>query len=321
MKHILFVFSALLTAAPAYAADSLFFLEAQGVAGYSSRDNRAIYHSGHANDAMQKNGVGFDYIKKFSSEYGDVGTGALQMRLVWNDSEDKAQVQIYNAYLKGKTSLADVWIGHNRIPFGLASFWDTHADLLQPLSMDGFGFDRDWGAGISHDFADGDFALAFTTGSGMEIETKDAGLLTARASYGVLARDNYNIGVSAMAGKMRNEMMPDMEPQDTTLGGLDFSYNHGRLEHKAEFDFGRKNHERALAAFYRLSLGVLEENRLKLEGQYTYTEQEGISENTLGAGAAYRLDSDWTLRTMYQWNKETGDNRVLMQIYYYGSVK
>ena len=302
------------------AADSLFFLEAQGIAGYSSMNDGMTYHSGHKHDAMQKNGIGFDYIKKFSGEYGDFGAGALQMRLVWDDADDRPQLQVYNAYLKVKTATADIWAGHNRVPFGLTAYMDTHADLLQPLSMSGFGFELDWGAGISRDFADGDFAAAVTMGSGMGPKTNGNWIVSSRASYGVLARDNYNFGASFMGGKkletMGYEVMDD-DPKDTLLGGVDFAWNHDRVEHRAEFDFGRKNDKAAVAVFYRIGFKFLEENRLKLEGQCVWAKQEGASDVKLGFGPTYQINSRLTARAMYQWEREMKDNRVILQLYYY----
>ena len=304
----------------ASASDGLLYFEAQGIAGYSSMDGGAVYHSGHRHDVMQKNGIGFDYIKKFSGEYGDWGTGALQMRLVWNDADDRPQLQIYNAWLKLKTTFADVWVGHNRAPFGLTAWLDTHAELLQPLSMSGFGFDRDWGAGISRDFARGDFAAAVTTGSGMGLKTKGNWIVASRASYGVLSQDNYNFGVSFMGGKMLDTMgyeLMDDKPKDTLLGGVDFAWNYNRAEHKAEFDFGRKNEKTAVAALYRLGWNFLEENRLKLEGQYTWTKREGINDAGFGFGATYKVNSNLTARAMYYRDWEMSDNRVVFQLYYY----
>ncbi|GHU59031.1 hypothetical protein AGMMS49975_26180 [Clostridia bacterium] len=58
--------NSMFTARTVSAADSLFYVEAQGVAGYSSEENGAIYRSGGKDDVMQKNSIGFDLIKKFS---------------------------------------------------------------------------------------------------------------------------------------------------------------------------------------------------------------------------------------------------------------
>ena len=326
MKYAMFaLLCAVFCANAANAADSLFYFEAQGIAGYSTMDDGTggtdgmIYHSGHKHDTMQKNGVGFDYIKKFSGEYGDFGTGALQMRLVWDDADDKPQLQVYNAWFRIKTAPGYVWAGHNRVPFGLTSWLDTHADLLQPLSMYGFGFDRDWGAGISRDFANGDFAAAVTMGSGMGLKTEGNWLVSSRVSFGVLQRDNYNIGLSFMGGKMLDTMgykVMHGDPRDTLLGGIDFSANYGRMEHKAEVDFGRKNDMTAAAALYRVGRNFMDENRLKLEGQYVWTKQEGANAVNTGFGVAYKINSDLTARVMYQWDREMKDDRVVFQLYY-----
>ena len=319
-RLLLVLLSAVFCAPAADASNSLLYFEAQGVAGYSSHEGGAVYHSGHKHDAMQKNGIGFDYIRKFSTEYGDFGTGALQMRLIWDNYHNKPQVQVYNAYFRVKTAPADIWVGHNRISFGLSSYWDTHAHLLQPLSMHGFGFEHDWGAGISRDFANGDFSAAVTTGSGMGVKTKGNWIATSRASYGVLSRDNYNIGASFMGGKkldtMGYEVMDD-NPKDTLLGGVDFALNHDRVEHRADFVLGQKNDMAAAAVFYRLGYNLLEENRLKLEGQYVWTKQEGVNAVGLGLGATYKINSNLTARAMYQWEREMRDNRVVFQLYYY----
>ena len=324
MRLIPFIFlSAVFSWSSANAATGLLYFEAQGIAGYSSMDEKIIYHSGHEYDAMQKNNIGFDYIKKFSGEYGDIGTGALQIRLAWDDAKNKPQLQVYNAYLKGKTPLADIWAGHNRISFGLASYWDTHAHLLQPLSMYGFSFDRDWGGGISRDFANADLSAAVTTGSGMGLKMKGNWLATSRASYGVLSQDNYNFGISFMGGKMLDAMgyhiMHD-EPKDAILGSVDISLNHGRVEHKAEFNFGQKNDMAATAVFYRIGFNFLEENRLKLEGQYIWIKQEGATDVELGFGAAYRITSALAARAMYQWEREMNGNRVIFQLYFYRGI-
>jgi hypothetical protein len=316
-------FSFIFALASLHASGSLLYLEVQGVAGYSSMEDGAVFHSGHAHDTMQKNGIGFDFFQKFSGEYGDVATGALQMRLVWDDAENKPEAQIYNAYLKLKTSLADIWAGHNRIPYGLSSWMDTHAELLQPLSMAGFGSDRDWGAGVTRDFENGDVAAAFSLGSGMGFRLKGNWLATARGSLGVLARDNRAIGFSFMGGKKLETMgymIVEDEPKNTALGGIDFAYNHGDFEHKAELAYGRKNRREAMAALYRISLSVLEEDRLKFEGQGVFTKQENESNLVLGLGAVCILSADFTARILYQWDREMRDDRIILQLYYYLSL-
>jgi hypothetical protein len=297
-----------LAAFPLYAGNSLLYLEAQGVAGYQrlGSEGKEIYRSSSEDDVMQLNSVGIDFIKKFSLETGDIGSAALQARLAYNENKKRAEPQIYNAYLKAKTQYTDIWAGHDRVAFGLASFWDTHGDLLQPLPMYGFGFDRDWGMGISKDTERGDLKIALTSGTGMRPRAKGNWLVTSRASYGVLSYDNYNIGIAGMAGQKPEVMgyeLIDKKLKETALLGIDFSFNFWRFENKAELNAGEKDKKRALAAFYRLGVNFLEENRLKLEGQYAYTEQDKTRNHAAGAGIAFKLNSWLTARLMYEWRR------------------
>jgi hypothetical protein len=313
-----------------FADSSLLYFEAQGVAGYSTKDD-AIYRSAHSADVMQKNSVGLDYIQKFSgASGGDLATLYLQGRLAYNhdhgemENDDKIQAQLYNAYLKVKAaSIANIWGGHNKPAFGLASYLDNHADLLQPLNMYGFGFDRDWGVGINRDFQNGDLALALTTGSGMALRTRGNWLITSRASVGVLSLDNYNLGLSFMGGQMLEVMgyeLMDSEPKQVALAGIDFAFNHEEFEHKLEFDAGSMADELALAGFYRFSVNFLEENRLKLEAQYVGTKNTGQNNSYLGAGVSYRITSDLTARLMSEWSYRTTEKRFIAQLYWYWNV-
>ncbi|GHU39071.1 hypothetical protein FACS1894190_02220 [Spirochaetia bacterium] len=324
MKYTLVGFIAL-TAISMFAAQnifaegSLFYIEAQAVAGYSSEENNAIFRSGGKHDIMQKNSVGFDLIKKFAGETGDVGSIGVQFRLAYDADMKKVEPQLFNAYVKGKTKIGDFWIGHDRIAFGLASYWDTHGDLLQPLPMYGFGMDRDWGGGFSKDFAKADLKLSLTTGTGMGFEIEKNFLGSARGSFGVLSFDNYNIGLSFMGGKIPDTMGYEiMEMRKTVLiGGVDVSFNYNNIEQKAEFNYGVKDDKQALAAFYRIGFNFLDENRLKLEAQYAYTDKENIQNHTPSGGVTFRLTQDLTLRTMYEWNSASDEHRVAIQLYAY----
>ncbi|MDR2842900.1 MAG: hypothetical protein LBV52_06835 [Spirochaetaceae bacterium] len=319
MKRFLISLFALAIAQNIFGADSLFYFEAQGLAAYSSAENGAVYRSAGIDDVMQKNSIGFDLIKKFSGNSGDVGSAAFQFRLVYDADKNEVEPQLFNAYLKGKTPLGDIWLGHDRIAFGLASYWDTHGDLLQPLPMYGFGFDRDWGAGFSRDFAKGDLKLAFTTGTGMGFAIDKNFLASARGSYGVLSYDNYNIGLSFMGGKIPDTMGYEiMDMRKTILtGGIDIAFNYNNIEQKFEINYGRKNDEPAFAVFYRIGFNFFDENRLKLEAQYTYTDKEGVEAHTPSGGVTFRVTQDITLRTIYEWNSEADDHRFAAQIYLY----
>ncbi len=225
-------FLVLLSAAPVLADSYLLYFEAQGVGGYSTEKDGPIYYSVDKADVMQKPGIGVDYVQRLSGETGDYATLALQLRLAYNQpyeelDQDQVQLQLYNAFFKYKAGFSDLWIGHNRMAFGLASYFDSHAQLLQPLIMQGYGFDRDWGVGATRDFEWGNLALSYTTGTGMPLEFDGNYLLSARISKGVLARDNYNLGFSTSYGKTLDTMgylVLNSNPQDYFLVDADFTY-------------------------------------------------------------------------------------------------
>jgi hypothetical protein len=247
------------------------------------------------------------------------------MRLAYNEDyratgEEEFQVQIYNAFFKYKAGFADVWVGHNRIAFGLASYLDSHALLLQPLAMYGYGYDRDWGVGMTRDFEWGNLSLSYSTGSGMPLEFDGNYLISGRASYGVLSRDNYNIGVSSTYGKPIDtigyeKIMPD--PMRTFLYGADFTYFWNNIENRFEAVAGEKMEEDTYAFLWRIGVNFLEEDRLKLEFQPVYRNFEGDWNYELNGGITYKLTSDIALRGVYTYDAEMNDNRVVFQIYWY----
>ena len=315
----------LVSASPAFGKSYLLYLEAQGVGGYDTDKDGPIYYSMDPLDEMQKPGVGFDYLQRFSSETGDWGSFALQMRLVYNEAyretgENEFQVQIYNAFFKYKAGFADLWIGHNRIAYGLASYMDSHALLLQPLAFFGYGYDRDWGVGATRDLEWGNVSFSYTTGTGMPLEFDGNYLLSARIAKGVLSRDNYSIGLSSSYGKPLETkgyevLLPD--PVKTFLMGADFTYFWNNIENRLEAAAGEKDDKNTYAFLWRIGVNLLDEDRLKLEAQPVYKNVGGDWRYEISGCVSYKLTSDITLRGMYTYDGEMNDNRVVFQIYWY----
>jgi hypothetical protein len=315
----------LVSASPAFGKSYLLYLEAQGVGGYDTDKDGPIYYSMNPLDVMQKPSVGFDFLQRFSSETGDWGSFALQMRLAYNEAyqetgEEEFQAQIYNAFFKYKAGFADLWIGHSRIAFGLGSYLDSHSLLLQPLAMYGYGYDRDWGVGVTRDFEWGNLAVSYSTGSGMPLEFDGNYLISARISKGVLNRDNYNIGFSSSYGKPLDTIgyeviMP--EPIKTFLVGTDFTYLWNNIENRFEAVAGEKENENTYAFLWRIGVNLLDEDRLKLEAQPVYRYIGGDWNYEISGCLSYKLTSDITLRSMYTYDGEMNDNRVVFQIYWY----
>ncbi|HAH32967.1 MAG TPA: hypothetical protein DCL44_11710 [Elusimicrobia bacterium] len=311
-------------AVPAFAGEGLLYLEAQVLGGYSSLEKNVIYHSMSADEAMQRSSVGFDLIHKASSGSGDKGTLALQGRLAWDPgARNRFEPQVYNAYYRIRTHYAYIWAGHNRTAAGLESYFDTHGALLQTLPMYGYGFDRDWGLGASHDFTWGDAALSLTAGSGMPLRAARNYLASGRISKGVLSRDNYSGGVYFSIGRVPETIDYHLiggEEKSYSAAGADFSLLWDRWELRSDLRGGRRLGRDYLAGLGRLGLNLLDENRLKLEAQGVYSGMKGMEFWTLAAGFSFLLTPDLSWRSMFEHEYAMNDRRVVTQLYYYFKV-
>jgi hypothetical protein len=306
---------------PVRASKALFYFEVQGIAGYSSAANKAIFYSSSAMDTMQKPSLGFDYVQRFSGASGDFAVLAIQARLAWNQEGGKSvEPQIYNAYLKLKAKPFDIWIGHAVPKFGLAAALDSHAALLQPLAMSGFGLDRDWGIGLERDTAHGSWGVSLTTGSGMTTEFSGGYFLAGRVAAGVLNEDNLSAGFSLGVGRLVDAMGVQVMSAnliDFAMAAFDLTWLRDNVEQRVELAGGRKDGRTAAAALYRIGWGLFAESRLKLEVQPAVTLIGGIAGVEIGAGASYLLHPDWTVRTAAVYSSEPKDVRIVFQIYFY----
>jgi hypothetical protein len=324
----------LLLLAGAADADHLLYFEAQGVAGYSSEVRRPIYYSQNPDAEMQKPSVGFDYLQRFAGESGDWGTFAFQGRLAltednpagtdWGSRENRhtytLEPQVYNAYMKVKTPLSYVWAGHNRPAFGLSSYFDSHGLILRTLAIQGFGYDRDWGAGLYRDFSWGDLSASVTTGTGMPVYLKGNYMTAARISYGVQSRDNFNLGFSLGYGSTLDTMgyrLRDAEPRQMRLAGVDLTMLRDNLEHRFDLYAGRWLDQDTLAMSYRFGINLDQEGRLKIEAQPTYWKFGEEYDYEAALCISSQVTSDLTVRLGYTYDHNRDDNRVILQLYYY----
>lgn len=308
-------------ATPLLASKALLYFEVQGVGGYSSAAKKVVFYSTSAMEAMQKPSLGFDYVQRFSGASGDIAVLSLQARLAWNPDGDKVlEPQIFNAYLKFKTRLADIWIGHNTPRFGLSAALDSHGLLLQPLAMSGFGFDRDWGLGFEKDTARGNWGVSLTTGSGMTAEFNGGYFLAGRVGIGVLNEENAAGGFSVGYGRIVDAMGTHVLSHrliDFAMAVIDLTWLRNNFEHRVEIGGGQKDDRGAFAALYRIGFGWLPENRLKIEVQPAAILAGGVTRLELSAGATYLIHPDWTLRTAAVYDTEAKDARIVFQVYFY----
>ncbi len=323
---LVFLLPALAAAAsPLLASSYLFYLEAQAVAGYSSAKRTAVFYSMSQEEAMQKPSLGFDYLGRFSGEAGDKAVLAVQFRLAVNAQGGQTlEPQLYNGYLKLKLGPADLWAGHNRPRFGLSADLDSHGLLLQPLSMSGFGFDRDWGLGLERDFSWGKGGVSLTSGSGMPLVLKGNYFLAARVSWGISERDNHSLGFSAGGGNIL-EVMDTHSMSEESLPfyalGADVTLFRDNLESRLEVIAGRRDGRPAAALMWRGGLGLLEENKLKFELQPVVLRTGGAIHVRLAGGVSFLAGADWTLRGMVHYDREMKDTLVVLQVYYYKGLR
>ncbi len=303
---------------------SLFFLEIQGVAAYSSAANRIEFASMMPAASMQKPSLGFDFIQRISGRNRDIGVLALQARLAYDDrGEEPFELQLHNAYFRWKAGFADIWAGHNRPPLGLSYSLDNHALLLPSPAMTGFGYDRDWGAGLHRDFPWGDGALAVTTGTGMPFRLKGNFLATLRVSRGVLVRDNRSFGLSLAFGRVLETMgleVVDDDPSPLAAAAADGTFLWRNLEGRVEALVGRKSGRTIAHFFWRGGLNLLEEGRLKLELQPAVRLSEGRWDTLLAGGASVLLSPELTARAMVLYDHARHDTRYVLQFYYYRNL-
>jgi hypothetical protein len=310
-----------MAAAGLRAQSTLFFLEIQAVGAYSTASRSFEAFSLMPGDVMQKPSLGFDLVKRFSGKTGDVGVLAVQARLAYDqEGEHKVQPQLYNAFFSYKAGFADIWVGHSRPALGLSYALDSHALLLPAPAMLGYGFDRDWGAGLVSGLSWGDIAASLTTGSGMPLYFKGNFLAAARVSKGVLARDNYSLGLSLSAGDILETMgytLDDPEPVSWTAASLDGTYLWRNFEHRAEVLVGRRDGAGMFLLFWRSGLSLLEEGRLKVEVQPVLKSEGGDWDYSLASGLTYLLNADLAGRCMVLYDHGRDDVRFVLQFYYY----
>ncbi|MGD1010858.1 MAG: hypothetical protein ABR951_12010 [Candidatus Aminicenantales bacterium] len=308
-------------AAPLFAQGTLFYLELQAVAAYSTAAEAVQLYSQTPGDVMQKPSLGFDLVQRLSGGTRDWGVLAIQARVAYDqEGEHRFEPQLYNAYVRLKAGFADIWAGHDRPALGLDYALDSHALLLAGPAMMGYGFDRDWGVGLQRDTSWGSAAASLTTGSGMPLYFKGNYLAALRVSGGVLARDNWSVGASLASGRILDTMgnhLMSPAPLGFTAVAADATYLWRNLENRVEVLAGRKAGENVLLLFWRAGLNLLSEGRLKLEVQPAVMRNGVDWSSQLAGGVSFQVTADLAARSMIEYDHGRKDARFVLQLYYY----
>lgn len=307
------------------AGTSLLYFEAQDVTGLSNKSDTPIWYSNTQYDAMQKPSLGFDYVQKISSSTRDIATLAIQARLAYNQTgKPILEPQLYNAYLKFKLPEVDLWIGHDRPAQGLSYYLDYHGEMLHNFTMHGFEIDRDWGSGVSHEFSWGDAAASATSGSGLPMYWRGNHYYSGRLAYGVLNRDNYTVGASYSDGKVLNTVgyhLLDHELHKMKFIGADASLAYNRLETKFDFLTGKLDGIKIhYALLSRFTWNMFEENRLKIEFQPVIMQMNETHNYKLAGGISYVLSTDFTIRSLLEYDHSSSTRMAVLQLYYYHKI-
>lgn len=217
-------------------------------------------------NGASRQSVGFEVLKKFSTETSTVASFDFQARLVrrdgynpvLNDMEGASRpgwaFEYHNLYLdfynvlnpflseygrRNKLGKFNFRAGRFYVPFGLNLQTDTHGTVLQLSNEENFGFERDWYTGFWGGLNKHvNYDLYYLAGSGYDLKYKgQSGLGALRLSLANKYSSQYGLegGFSLMGGERLSSAMNDrtdvgsMGPShivETRRAGLDGRYRH-----------------------------------------------------------------------------------------------
>lgn len=316
----------------ALAEQSFFYKELNLICGYSDVEEWI------GESQSLKNSVGFEYYKRFSSEYGDYLTTDLQVRLAYDSSEsrnDAWAVEIHNAWLEYKLGYGyNLKIGHFAPAFGLEPILDTHGTLLQTIAMKNIGFKKDWGIAMKGSQPKFDYKVAAQVGSGMGIRREDGSFLLS-SRIGTPTDRDLQYGLSLLYGEVLESRGMNTFPRadliyDNALLkkriGLDGQYLFGPYLFKGEIAYGEDEKRDVLGLWLETDYTMPGRQNCQLEAQLQSwindLDKSDTDDTTMTLGLSYKLNSNLTLRAnfIHDFNLMSGkeDNKFLFQFYYYG---
>jgi hypothetical protein len=203
--------------------------------------------------------VGFELLKKFSTETSTVAAFDFQGRLVRRDGYNGAPddmmgatrpgwaFEYHNLYLdlynvfnpllgddaRGRNAgRFNFRAGHFYVPFGLNLQTDTHGAVLQLSNERNFGFDRDWYTGFWGSINKHlNYDAYYLAGSGYDLKFKgQSGMAAVRISLSNRYSSEYGLegGISVIAGQRLAAPMQGgpVAPLETRRAGVDLRYRH-----------------------------------------------------------------------------------------------
>lgn len=157
--HALILCAGSWLALPAYADTELLYKELNLAGGLYTGE--WSLQRGHPQTA-----VGFDWLRKYSSERGDWLTTGVQFRALLDGVEQTAETDLMTAYanFRRDQGRANLRLGKFEIPYGLEPVLDTHGTLLQSNGHHNLGDLWSWGVSLNGQLDRVDYELALLTG-------------------------------------------------------------------------------------------------------------------------------------------------------------
>jgi hypothetical protein len=191
--------------------------------------------------SASRQSLGFEVLKKFSTETSTFAAVDIQARLVRRDGFADAPndmegmdrpgwfLEYHNAYADlynvfGELGRFNFRIGHFYVPFGLNLQTDTHGTIFQLSNEQDFGFERDWYAGFYGQLAgDLNYDAYYLTGSGYRLAFEGQGGLAA-LRLSLSNRFSSETGLEGGLSFLRGGRLLSGMVVDTTRVGIDGRY-------------------------------------------------------------------------------------------------
>ena len=300
-------------------------------------------------NAAGRESVGFEVLKKFSTDTSTVASFDFQGRFVRRDGFNPVQndlmgagslgwkFEYHNFYAdfynvlgrRASVGRVNFRAGHFYVPFGLNLQTDTHATVLQLSNEGNFGFERDWYAGFYGSINKRlNYDAYYMAGSGYDLKFKgQSGLGAVRISLGNSYSSEYGLegGISAIAG----ERLWDGVPLKTQRIGVDARYRHtaphGLLTFTTEWSGGRDATDPVHTQLYQTEY-LRNSRRWGVATQYRNFAREGMPVTSALAGEFtwyFRNDvagsnSHWIkLNVERQFESSFGPPRTIVTLQYY----
>lgn len=247
--------------------------------------------------SSSRQSLGFEVLKKFSTETATVASLNFQGRLVrrdrfvpaLNDMEGMRRpnwfFEYHNAYadfynVAGEVGRVNVRAGRFYVPFGLNLQTDTHGTILQLSNERNFGFERDWYAGLWGSLSeDINYDANYLAGSGYDLKYRgQSGLGAARLSLSNKFSSEHGVegGVSIIGGQRLAE---DGLRIETQRAGIDGRYRQpvptGLLTWSSEITGGRDVPDAVFTQLYQAEY-LRASRRWGLATQYRRFWREGV---------------------------------------------